>query len=182
MVAILENTTFLIHQQFPTGQALCELKSFTAPPLSPPNKPARGGDEMASTFYDNNFFCFFVFCLFLRATPSAYGGSQARGLIGAVAADLHHSSPKHRILNPLSEARNRTCNLMFPSRIHFLCAMMATPIIMVLTVILEREALVSGREGCLRALVTRTSGLFSLSCKEKLLPTSWDPSGRRGTL
>ena len=34
-------------------------------------------------------FCF-VFCLF-RATPAAYGGSQARGLIGAVATGLRHS-------------------------------------------------------------------------------------------
>ena len=33
---------------------------------------------------------FFVFCLF-RAAPVAYGGSQARGQIGAVAAGLHHS-------------------------------------------------------------------------------------------
>ena len=32
----------------------------------------------------------FVFCLF-RATPAAYGGSQARGQIGAVAVGLHHS-------------------------------------------------------------------------------------------
>ena len=30
------------------------------------------------------------FCLF-RAAPGAYGGSQARGPIGAVAAVLHHS-------------------------------------------------------------------------------------------
>ena len=36
------------------------------------------------------FVLFFVFCLF-RAEPTAYGGSQARGLIGAVATDLHHS-------------------------------------------------------------------------------------------
>ena len=34
--------------------------------------------------------CFFVFCLF-RAAPSAYGGSQARGGMGAVATGLHHS-------------------------------------------------------------------------------------------
>ena len=34
------------------------------------------------------FIC--LFCLF-RATPMAYGGSQARGLIGAVAIGLHHS-------------------------------------------------------------------------------------------
>ena len=36
------------------------------------------------------FIFFFVFCLF-RATPAAYGGSQARGPIGAVAAGLYHS-------------------------------------------------------------------------------------------
>ena len=35
-----------------------------------------------------NYF-FFTFCLF-RAVPGAYGGSQARGLIGAVAASLCH--------------------------------------------------------------------------------------------
>ena len=33
---------------------------------------------------------FFFFCLF-RAVPTAYGGSLARGRIGAVAASLHHS-------------------------------------------------------------------------------------------
>ena len=32
---------------------------------------------------------FFFFCLF-TATPAAYGGSQARGLIGATAAGLYH--------------------------------------------------------------------------------------------
>ena len=31
-----------------------------------------------------------IICL-LRAAPAAYGGSQARGSIGAVAAGLHHS-------------------------------------------------------------------------------------------
>ena len=30
-----------------------------------------------------------VFLPFLRAAPMAYGGSQARGIIGAVAAGLH---------------------------------------------------------------------------------------------
>ena len=37
-------------------------------------------------------FCFFV-CLFAfsRAAPVAYGGSQARGQIGAIAAGLRHS-------------------------------------------------------------------------------------------
>ena len=40
-------------------------------------------------------FCLFVFvfCLFAfsRAASMACGGSQARGIIGAVAAGLHHS-------------------------------------------------------------------------------------------
>uniref|UniRef100_A0A8D0V3E8 Voltage-dependent L-type calcium channel subunit alpha n=1 Tax=Sus scrofa TaxID=9823 RepID=A0A8D0V3E8_PIG len=41
----------------------------------------------------NFFFFFFFFCIFAfsRATPMAYGGSQAKGLIRAVAASLHHS-------------------------------------------------------------------------------------------
>ena len=36
------------------------------------------------------YFFIFIFCLFVfsRAAPAAYGGSQARGLIGAVAAGL----------------------------------------------------------------------------------------------
>ena len=41
---------------------------------------------------ENFFFFFFFFLLFTfsRADPTAYGGSQARGPIGAVAASLHH--------------------------------------------------------------------------------------------
>ena len=35
-------------------------------------------------------FSFFFFCL-LRAAPAAYGGSQARGRIGAVATGLRQS-------------------------------------------------------------------------------------------
>jgi len=72
----------------------------------------------------------------------AYGVSQARGLIGAVATDLCHSHSNARsepcprptprliatwILNPLSEARDRTRNLMVPGRIHFHCATTGTP-------------------------------------------------------
>ena len=39
-------------------------------------------------------YLFIYFCLFAfsRATPMAYGGSQAKGLIGAVAAGLCHSN------------------------------------------------------------------------------------------
>ena len=62
----------------------------------------------------------------------AYGGSQARGGIGAVAAGqhhshsnmgsepylhLHHSSQQFCILNPLSEARDRTHVLMDANRV-----------------------------------------------------------------
>ena len=101
--------------------------------------------------------CFF-FCLF-KATPMAHGGPPARGRIGAVATatatcdlsricnphhsswqhrilnpmskardrthcicDLHHSSQLRQIFNPLSKARNQTHNFMVPSRIRFRCA------------------------------------------------------------
>ena len=37
------------------------------------------------------FFFFFVFLLFIWAAPAAYGGSQARDLIGAVATGLRQS-------------------------------------------------------------------------------------------
>ena len=64
-------------------------------------------------------FLFFIFCLF-GPTPTAYGGSQARGPFRAVAASLRHSricsihrrSWQHWFLNPLSEARDRNQDLM----------------------------------------------------------------------
>ena len=76
------------------------------------------------------FFSFFYF----KAAPAAHGGSQARGLIGVVAAGLHHSQSNARsephlqptpqlmatpVLNPVSEARDRTCVLMDPNQIGF---------------------------------------------------------------
>ena len=72
----------------------------------------------------------FIFFAFSRAAPAAYGDSQARGLIRAAAAGLHQShsntgselhlrpTQQHRILNPLSEARYQTHNLLVPSQIH----------------------------------------------------------------
>ena len=42
------------------------------------------------------FFFFLVFLLFFWTASAAYGGSQARGLIGAVAASLHHSHSNAR--------------------------------------------------------------------------------------
>ena len=94
--------------------------------------------------YLNNYYvCVYTyFCLF-RAAPAAYGGSQAKGVIGAGAAtlntatamphlthvcNLYHSSQQCWILNPLSEARDCTCNLMVPSRSCFCCATTVTPI------------------------------------------------------
>ena len=69
-----------------------------------------------------------------RATPRAYGSSQARGQIRAAAAcpyttatatpdlrricDLYHSLQKWQILNPLSVARDWTHILMDPSQVH----------------------------------------------------------------
>ena len=83
------------------------------------------------------------FLLLFRAAWAACGSCQARGLIGAAAAGLHHShsntrskshlwpthhsSRQHWILNPLSDARDWTLNLMVPSRICFHCSMMETP-------------------------------------------------------
>ena len=72
------------------------------------------------------FFLFIVICLF-RAAPAAYGGSQARGAIGATAAVLHHSSQQCQIFNPLSKTRVRTHNLMDPSWICFHCTTTGTP-------------------------------------------------------
>ena len=45
--------------------------------------------------YILNFLIFFVFCVF-KAAPMAHGGSQTRGLIGAVAAGLRHSHSNAR--------------------------------------------------------------------------------------
>ena len=73
----------------------------------------------------------FLALLSLRATPTAYGSSQARGPTGTVATGLcqSHSNTGSKlrlqptlqrlrwILNPLSKGRDRTCNLMVPSRI-----------------------------------------------------------------
>ena len=87
--------------------------------------------------------------LLFRAAPVAYGRSQARGPIRATAAglhhshsdsgseplshvcDLHHSSRQRGIHNPLSEARDRTCNLMGPSQTRFHCATMGTPLLFI---------------------------------------------------
>ena len=50
---------------------------------------------------------FLVFCLF-RATPTAYEGSQASGLIRAVAADLRQSHSNARLEPHLRPAQQLT--------------------------------------------------------------------------
>ena len=98
---------------------------------------------LSQLFMDTNtLMClFFFFCLF-RAAPTAYGGSQAGGWIGATAAGLHHShsntrskplcnlyhsSWQCRILNPLGSARDWTLILIDTSQIHSCWAMTGTP-------------------------------------------------------
>ena len=50
------------------------------------------GDKAKHKIQTNFLFvCLFVFLLFLWAAPTAYGGSQARGRLGAVATGLHQS-------------------------------------------------------------------------------------------
>ena len=69
-----------------------------------PLSPRTGGTVLLGLF--------FFFFLFLGLHSQHYGGSQARGQIGAAAASLNHSSWQRQILNPLSEAKDRTHILM----------------------------------------------------------------------
>ena len=50
--------------------------------------------------FNSTNFLFVSFWLF-RATPPAYGSSQARGQVGAAAASLHHRHSKARSQPPL---------------------------------------------------------------------------------
>ena len=79
--------------------------------------------------------CILLFFLgLLRAAPTVYGGSQARGRIESELpaytmatamrdlsriCNLYHSSQQVWILNPSSKARDRTCVLMDDSQISF---------------------------------------------------------------
>ena len=48
-------------------------------------------DTLASTRNSLSFLFIYFLSFVFRAAPEAYGGSQARGPIGAVATDLHQS-------------------------------------------------------------------------------------------
>ena len=82
-----------------------------------------------------------VFLFILRAEPAAYGNSQARGPIRAVAASLHHSHSNlesehclrpipqlEAVLDPQpTEVRDQTRIITDTSQIHFHCATTGTP-------------------------------------------------------
>ena len=95
------------------------------------------------------FVCLFVFCFFvflglhpwhmevprpgvqLELQPLAYATAIAMQDPSRV-RDPHHSSWQRWILNPLSEARDRTHNPVVPSWIRFCCATTGTPTLTVL--------------------------------------------------
>ena len=64
-------------------------------------------------------FCFYLFVCCFVFLPVGYGSSQGRGLIGAAATSLHHSSAQCWILSPLSKARDQTLILMDPSQVSY---------------------------------------------------------------
>ena len=81
-------------------------------------------------------FIYFWLFVFSRAAPAAYGGSQARGPIRAVAASLrqsHNNTGSKLHLRPTPQLMARslthwvTRNLMVPSWIHSCCSTMGTP-------------------------------------------------------
>ena len=84
---------------------------------------------------------FFFFLVFLGSHPQymevsrlgvqlelqlpAYTAATATQDLSCI-CNLHHRSQQHQILNPPSEARDGTRNLMVPSGIHFRCATTGT--------------------------------------------------------
>ena len=87
-----------------------------------------------------SFFLIYLFIYLFRAALVAYGNSQARDWIGAIAAGLHHSHSHSNgqiwaasvtnttaYGNPRSDARNRTCILVDASWLHYCWATTGTP-------------------------------------------------------
>ena len=105
----------------------------------PDNFPLLGNDIVSKEIEKLLFELFFFFPF--RAAPHGIWRLPGKGPIRATAAGLRHSntgSETHlqqtlysswqcQILNPLSEARDWTCNLMVPSLICFRCTTMETP-------------------------------------------------------
>ena len=98
---------------------------------------------LARLFYFYFLFYYFYFCFFFGGgtpwhmeVPRLRAESDLWLLACATATatpdlsqvcDLHHSSWQCRILNPMSEARDRTLIFMFPSQIRFCCPKTGTP-------------------------------------------------------
>ena len=61
-----------------------------------PGAANRQARKQQSQSYNHQELIFFGLFAFSRAAPAAYGGSQARGLIGAVAAGLGQSHSNTR--------------------------------------------------------------------------------------
>ena len=58
--------------------------------------PSSAAASLNAWGFPAKLLCLFVCLLLFRATPVAYGGSQARGLVRATAAGLHHSHSNTR--------------------------------------------------------------------------------------
>ena len=116
---------------FPTLQRTFRASLSPEPPNEPRDKcQIDGTTSLGRTHLGENALLSFSFFLsFLGAISAAYGGSRLGGQIGirAVATSLchshsnirselhrhlHHSSQQRQILNPLSEARDRTSIFM----------------------------------------------------------------------
>ena len=94
---------------------------LTAAPRAVPGQsrvPAAAAASPGPLFFIRFYFLFYF--LLFTAIPRAYGDSQARGPIRATAARRRHSHSSTRSeprLQPTPQARDRTRNLMVPSRI-----------------------------------------------------------------
>jgi len=102
------------------------------------------GNSLIPSSSSSSFFFFFLSFVFLgphlghievprlgvqwELQLPAYSTATAMQDLSCI-CDLHHSSQQRRILNPWSEARDQTRNLMVPSQIRFCCTTMETPLI-----------------------------------------------------
>ena len=101
-----------------------------------------GEETIKNTFFSFFFFVFLGPHLQHIEVPSLGAESELQPLAYTTATavpdpshvcDLHHTSWQRWILNPLNEARNRTCVLMDTSQIHFHWGMTGTPQLKILT-------------------------------------------------
>ena len=119
-------------------------QNVTHIPLIMPNRwneSARFYSQVVATAIKNSeyffFLSFFKGCTLGIWRFSGYGANQSCSRqptpqpqqhgIQAMSATQHHSLWQHWILNPLSKARDRTCNLMVTNWIHFSCTITETP-------------------------------------------------------